>query len=593
VILLESAFHELREMVRITKSLALATAVGLSACVGSVGGSSGAGGSGSSSGQGASAQGSSGMGSASSASGAQASSGTASGASASSGPQCTQGASFAPARLSLITDDQYRNIVHDVFGVTFPANVDVTAPPSTSGSYSFNENAQVETTTIQAYLRAADQVAALMPAMSPCTSSSVNATCIEQYLRTTLPPAWRRPVTDDEISGLLGIFNSAAMDGPTRQIQLVMEAALIHPAFLYRSEIGQDAASAAGKVPLTPYELASAVSFALLNSSPDAELWAKAQDGSITQPSVLAAEVARLVALPAVHVRLAKLVSYYLDFETLPFVVKDMTAYPGFAALQGTLYQSSQMFLSDVVWGGHFADLFTSRTVYANEAMASAYGLPPVTGTALQAVTTTGDLYSGGVLTQPALLAASNKNAIGDDVIHRGLWVYYNLLCAPTLPPPPANAGAIAATFMGSTRQQSIQRDTTCGAGCHGRFDPFGLVTLSYDGIGRYRTTDPTSTPPGGPVDDSATIPVGVLQGEPAMPIMVTSVSDVAKLFVQGRQVSDCAADNLATYTLEHSPDVEGSCDLQTVKDRFQQSGSFSDLFTSILTSPAFLTRDL
>ena len=79
-----------------------------------------------------------------------------------------------------------------------------------------------------------------------------------------------------------------------------------------------------------------------------------------------------------------------------------------------------------------------------------------------------------------------------------------------TFPPPPANAGAVAATITGSTREQADKRDTTCGVACHSRFDPFGLVTLSYDGIGRYRTTDPTSTPPGGPLDDSATVAAGV-----------------------------------------------------------------------------------
>jgi len=574
------------------RTLALLLVLGGGACLGNVG-SMGAGSSASS----GAVAGSGASGSSASAAASTGNGGSASGASAADSgvggaPSCTQGASFAPARLSLITDDEYRNVVRDVFGVTFPATVDVTGPPSASGSYSYNENAEVETTTVQAYQRAADQVAALMTSIPTCTAG-VNATCMEQYLRSNLPLAWRRPVTDDELAGLMAIFNSGAMDGQARQIQLTMEAALLHPAFLYRSEIGTNAATATGKVQLTPYELASAVSFALLNSSPDAELWVKAQDGSITQPPVLAAEVARLMTLPAVQANLMKLVSYYLDFETLPFVIKDATAYPGFAALQGTLYQSSQMFLSDIMWGGHFSDLFTSRRMYANEAMASAYGLPAVSGTALQAVTTTGDAYGAGVLTQPALLAASNKNAIGDDVIHRGLWVYYNLLCAPTLPPPPANASAVAATFMGSTRQQSLERDTTCGAGCHGRFDPFGLVTLSYDGIGRYRTTDPTTTPPGGPIDDDALVPIGVLQANPPMPFMLTGVDDVAQIFVEGRQVSDCAADNLTTYALQHSPDVEGSCDLQTVKDGFLQSGSFPDLFTSILTSPAFLTRDL
>jgi Protein of unknown function (DUF1592)/Protein of unknown function (DUF1588)/Protein of unknown function (DUF1595)/Protein of unknown function (DUF1587) len=507
---------------------------------------------------------------------------------------CVAGASFAHARISQISDDQYRNIVQDVLGVTFPAAVTVTTLPSTSGSYPYNENTLMGATTMQAYLRAADQVATLLmsTAMSPCTAGVIDATCMEAYLRDKLPRAWRRPVTDAELSGLLAIFESGAPDGQTRQVQLVIEAALIHPAFLFRSELGTGGTTSTSmKVALTPHELASAVSFATLNSSPDAELWAKAQDGSLTQPTVLAAQVSRLLALPKVQANLQKKVSYYLDFETLPFTMKDATAFPEFTALQGTLYQSAQMFLADVVWGGHFNDLFTTRRIYANQAMAKAYGLPAVTGTQLQPVMTTDGSYDAGLLTQPALLAASNKSAVGDDVVHRGLWIHDNLLCAPSLPPPPQGATAVAATITGSSREQALKRDTTCGAACHGHFDPFGLVTLSYDGIGRYRTTDPTTTPPGGPIDDTATVAAGILQGQSSA-LMLTSASDLAKALVSGRQVSDCAVGNLATYTLEHSPDVEGSCDLQAVRDRFQQTGSFTDLFTAILTSPAFLSRD-
>jgi len=515
--------------------------------------------------------------------------------------QCIQGASFAPARLSLISDDQYRNIVHDVFGVTFPATTDVTAARSRTGAYPYDESADLQATTVQEYQRAADTVASLMTSMPPCATAAVNATFMEAYLRNTLPRAWRRPVIDDEIAGLMTIFNMGSARGPAHQVQLTMEAALIHPAFLFRSEIGSDAATATGKVPLTAYELASAVSFAVLNSVPDAELRAKAQDGSLTEPSVLSAEVGRLLALPEVQANLMRKVSYYLDFEKLPFTDKDPKAYPGFASLQPTLYQSSQMFLSSILWTGHFNDLFTTKTIYANQAMAAAYGLPPVSGTQLQPITPTGDMYGAGVLTQPALLAASNTNASGDDVIHRGLWIYYNLLCAPTLPPPPANAASVAMTLTGeSTRQQAAYRDRAepgvsgsgCGAGCHGRFDPFGLVTMSYDSIGRYRTTDPSTTPPGGPIDDTATVMPGVLEGT-TTPTMVSGAAEVAQMFIKGRQVSDCAADTLATYVLEHSPDVEGSCGLQAVKDSFQASGSLAQLFASILTSPAFTTRDI
>jgi hypothetical protein len=493
----------------------------------------------------------------------------------------------------LITDNQYRNIMRDAFGVTFPTDMNVTSPPGTSGNYTFNESGQVQATTLQAYGRAADEVAKLLPSFSTCTPETVDATCMDKFLRDKLPLAWRRPVTDPEIAGLIAIFNAGAMDGKPRQIQLTMEAALLHPALLYRSEIGVNAATTVGKVALTPYELASAVSFALLGSIPDTDLRARAADGSLTDPRVLSEQVARLLTLTAARENLKSKVSYFLAFEALPFVQKDPAEFPPFAMLRPTLYQSSQKFLEEILWQGRFADLFTSRRIYANEAMAKEYGLPPVVGMDLQPVTTTGDQYNGGVLTQPALLAATNRNASGDDVIHRGLWVYYNLLCAPTLPPPPAGATAIAETMTGSTREQAIARGTTCGIGCHGRFDVFGLATLSYDNIGRFRTTDPTSSPPGGPIDTSASVTAGVLEGHADMPATISGVADVAQLFASGRQVSDCAAVNLATYMIEHNPDDgQGTCELQAIKDRFKETGSFTDLFSAIITSSAFLTRD-
>ena len=518
--------------------------------------------------------------------------GAGSGGAGTNATKCVPDASLASARLTLLSDDQYRNIVQDVFKVSLPASTTITALPSTSGLYPYNENAQVGTTTVQAYQRAADEVAALLTTIPGC-SGTVNAACMEPFLRKSLALAWRRPVTDAEITGLLTIFDSGAPDGSARQIQLTLEAGLLHPAFLYRTELGTNAATAAGKVSLTPFELAAAVSFALLDSSPDDQLWAKASDGTLTTPAVLAGEVSRLMATPRVKANLLKKVSYFLDFETLPFISKDPGTFREFADLQGTLYQSSQRFLSDVVWDGHFSDLFTSQKIYANHAMATAFGLPDVAGNELSPITVTGDAYNAGLLTQPALLAASNQNATGDDVVHRGLWIHDNLLCAPPLPPPPGNAADVAKTITGSSREQAMTRDTTCGRACHGHFDPFGLVTLSYDSIGRYRTTDPTSTPPGGPIDTTATVEANVLAGQPDMPVMLANAKDLAAHLASGRQVSDCAADHLATYTLDHSPTFEGSCELQTIRDRFQQSGSFSELFTSILTSPAFLTRDI
>jgi Protein of unknown function (DUF1585) len=73
----------------------------------------------------------------------------------------------------------------------------------------------------------------------------------------------------------------------------------------------------------------------------------------------------------------------------------------------------------------------------------------------------------------------------------------------------------------------------------------------------------------------------------------ISSLKDVSDRLVKSRRAADCATVHLAKYTLNHNPDLENSCQIQGIKDNFAKSGKFVDLFKAIITSPAFLTRDL
>lgn len=509
-------------------------------------------------------------------------------------PTCRPSASFAPARLTLISDAQYVNIVRDVFGVTLTG--DVTTVASTSGKYPLNEAALVDDATATAYLRAADRVAALL---TPCGANAVTATCMQQFLRQKLPLAWRRPVTDAEIVGvpasngqpaqlgLMDLFNAGLPDGTDRAVALVMEAALGSSSFLYRAEFGGDASAAQGAVALTPYELASALSFGLLDSVPDSELMARAADGTLVQPTVLSTQLDRLLALPAVQAHLQKKVSYYAGFEKIPFAVKDPTAFAEFSpTLRTALYDSAQGLLNDVVWKGTFPELFTTRRIYANQTMASVYGLPSVTGTQLAPVEPQGAGYNAGILTHPAFLAATNQHVASDDIVHRGLWIWSNLVCGNVLGAPPADATAVFSTLTGTEREKALKRDALSCGGCHRYFDPLGLVTENYDPIGRYRATSPEQ--PGVAIDTTATL-VGLGAGIDGT---VADATDVSQRLLGSRRAADCAAQVLSQYLMDHNPAVENSCELQKLKDGFSKDGSFTGLFKGLFTSPAFLTRD-
>jgi hypothetical protein len=403
---------------------------------------------------------------------------------------------------------------------------------------------------------------------------------------------------------LATIYNDAQPDGAARQMNLLLQAVLQSPSFLYRSEVGTDAATAATSIQMTPYELAGALSFFFLETSPDDALWAKAQNGTLMDPAVLLGEVNRLLASPAAQANLTSKASYWLGVERIAADVttKNKTIFPEFTdSLQSSLYQSTLAFVTDILWNGKVSDLFASQRVYVNQEIGSVYGFAGVSGTMPVPLTVNQPERSAGILTQPGLLATTDHREGLGDPIHRGLFVYNSFLCGSTIPPAPADALSIAGTMTGTERELSEQRKRlSCGA-CHGLFDPLGLTFDRYDSMGRYSETRYVSKNPmtsalswtvaTAPIDTSAVLS-DLLGMDVAGP--VSGVADLAaKLQGAGTRVSDCAATYMARYSLGYDPNAQNSCAIQTVKQTFGQSGSFVDFFRALVTSPAFLSRDV
>ena len=68
------------------------------------------------------------------------------------------------------------------------------------------------------------------------------------------------------------------------------------PFFLYHHDVGATGTPQAGTVAITPYELASRLSYFLWNTMPDDTLFARAADGTLATDSVLTGEVQRMLA---------------------------------------------------------------------------------------------------------------------------------------------------------------------------------------------------------------------------------------------------------------------------------------------------------
>ena len=533
---------------------------------------------------------------------------------------CDPSASLAPARIWQLTDDEYVNVLKSALGISLaPADVPSTDPPDSDWVYTnFSERRTMSAEDVQAYDRAAEAVAAhavaniaslvpcaVTPADAGASDAGADEACIEGFLRKSAARAFRRPVSDEELADWMALYRlAAATDGPAAGVGLVLQEIVMSPYFLFRTELGTAAATAAAPVALTPYELASALSFMFLDSSPDDPLWQAAENGTLPDPGVLAAQVDRLMALPETQANLTRKGSYWLGTAALPVRGKNTTIFPEYTeSLEHDLEASAAAFVRDVFFNGKLADLLDSSTVYVNERLGAVYGIPGAVGTDMTRLDATAPERGAGILSQPAALAAMNRwDAVGDP-IDRGLFVYRALLCggdAGDISSIPHHWGDPDPAMIRRQRDQAAERARTACRACHALFDPIGLTFERYDAIGRYSETkyvhgdplldDPSWETSPTPIDASAILEPR-LGSDVAGP--VNGVKELAKkLKGAEKRVAFCAAKHLAESSLGYDPRGVVSCSLRNAQDDLHRTGSFTHMYRTLVASPGFRVRD-
>src|SRR5260221_11490705 len=188
--------------------------------------------------------------------------GSSSSASASSPEPCVQNASFAPPRLWRVNDPQYANVVPDVFGASISVPVEVSEGVSVgSEEPSTDSLAIADNTRVHNYMNTAETIAQAatqnLTALMGCSMS--DASCVETFIRNKVSRAFRRPLAEAEVQDVLALYRVGAADSPAIGVETVLEYVLQSPYFLWRAELGAQAAGAPMEVPLGPIELASAL----------------------------------------------------------------------------------------------------------------------------------------------------------------------------------------------------------------------------------------------------------------------------------------------------------------------------------------------
>ena len=116
----------------------------------------------------------------------------------------------------------------------------------------------------------------------PCDPAELGRrTCAAHAIRTFTERAWRRPISEDELLGLLGIYDLVIVeDDFDLAVASAIKAAMLSPWFVFRVELDANANDPTPH-PLTPFELAARLSYFIWSSTPDDQLLDAARNGAL------------------------------------------------------------------------------------------------------------------------------------------------------------------------------------------------------------------------------------------------------------------------------------------------------------------------
>ena len=338
--------------------------------------------------------------------------------------------------------------------------------------------------------------------------------CAKQIAENLAHRAYRRLLTEDDISHLMSFYNEGRLENGTfdQGITEVVAAVLASPDFLFRSIQTPKGLSKNTAFPLSDLELASRLSFFIWNTGPDAELLKLAEARQLSKPGALDAQVKRMMADPKAQSLVTSFAMKWLNLNSLDLVQPDAKIFNGFnATLRKDFMTEAEKFLSRILLENHsVVELLTSDQTFVNNRLARHYGIEGPSTSAFKEVTLT-DPKRFGLLGKAAVLMRTSYGDRTSPVL-RGAWVLDKIIGSPPSPPPPnvvtnlpQNAGEAPKTVRALLEQH---RDKASCRQCHGVIDPTGLALENFDAIGQFRTTDRQAG--NAKLDTSTVLPNGV-----------------------------------------------------------------------------------
>ena len=329
------------------------------------------------------------------------------------------------------------------------------------------------------------------------TSPEEEVPCAESIIARLALRAYRRPLTEGDVAGLMAFYNQgAAFGGFEGGIRTALQAMLASPHFIFRMEATPAGMEAAEVYEIADLDLASRLSFFIWGAPPDEELVDLAGRGELSDDEVFEAQVYRMLEDPRSAALATRFAAQWLRLQDLDKVDPDALSFPYFdQILSDAMNRETELLFEYLVREDRSVlELLTADYTFVNERLARHYGFPGVAGPEFRKVSYPDDRRRGVLGHGSILTMTSHGNRTSP--VKRGLWVLEVLLGTPP-PPPPPNIPDLDETgdssdgrFKSVAQQMAEHRANPACSSCHNVMDPVGLALDNFDVTGAWRIKD-------------------------------------------------------------------------------------------------------
>jgi hypothetical protein len=486
-----------------------------------------------------------------------------------------------PAGIRRLTNAEFDHSVADATGLAGNHSASF-ASDTRQSNFTANIEQRVDA-TLGDQIRAAAEAIATNVAMNhlsnvvPCDPAA--AGCANTFISTFAEKAFRRPATQEEIDALTVVFTTAANGGVFADgVQAVVAAVLQSASFLYIPALGRGTSTA-----LDPYEAASALSYFLTASPPDAMLLDAAKQDKLQTPDEREAHVRRILAGAPAHKQIVKFIKEWLSLDSLYFI--DKQASDNFSSLRPSMDGETDAFVEQIIFQGDatIGSLLGADFTMADSTMSSFYGISAGgAGFTMQSLSST---PRRGILSQASFLA-THATADASSPVKRGNAVLRKVLCME-IPLPTGDLAARAMmappkdpTHTTRERFSTHSTDPLC-ASCHKMIDPIGFAFEEFDQVGRFRSTEN-----GKPIDSTGTL-VGTDVDGP-----FKDAGELMTMLSKSEQVKKCFATNLFRFaSARTSKELEEGFLVEWGKLPADKQPNLLEVIVSFAKSEMFINR--